>query len=121
EQQRRHRLVVRPHSPYREGPSAPGPLATSERLVRQAIATRRAAAPERTPSAPIATAAASACDVSTPDVISAAAPAPICVAAPAGPIGSAAAAAPAHRKRSASGIEKPTPRPPRSRKHAAAR
>ena len=96
-------------------------FSASERLVRQTIAARRTAAPVRTPSAPTATAAASAWEGSMPDAISAAAPAPICVAAPAGPIGSAAAAAPAQRKSSASGTEKPTPRPPKSRKQATAR
>src|SRR2546428_2436191 len=89
--------------------------------VGHATAKRKIAAPERTPSAPTETAIARACDPPKPEAISAVALAPTCVAAPAGPIGSAAAAAPAQRKSSASGTEKPTPSVPRSRKDATAR
>jgi hypothetical protein len=75
------------------------------RPVRQARAKSRTAAPEKTPRAPMETEAASACDVPTPEAARAAVPAPAWVAAPAGPIGSAAAAAPAQRNSSASGNE----------------
>src|SRR5919204_1805909 len=76
-------------------------VVASRRPVRQTTATSRTAVPERTPRTPTATAAASACAVPMPAAISAAAPAPTWVAAPAGPIGKAAAAAPAQRKSSA--------------------
>src|SRR5207245_1361672 len=89
--------------------------------VRQATAKRKIAAPDKTPSAPTERATASACEAPNPDAIRAVALAPTCVAAPAGPIGRAAAAAPAQRKRSASGNEKPIPSVPRSRKNATAR
>src|SRR5207302_5170648 len=88
---------------------------------RHAMAKRTIAAPDNRPSAATETATASACDAPEPDAIRAAAPAPTCAAVPAGPIGSAAAAAPAQRKRSASGNEKPTPSVPRRTKHANAR
>src|ERR1051326_2121158 len=71
----------------------------------QAVATSRMVAPLRTPSAPTEIATASAREAPAPDAISAAAPAALWVAAPAGPIGSAAPAAPAQRKSSASGNE----------------
>src|SRR5256885_8019009 len=74
----------------------------STRPVRHARAKIRTAAPEKTPSAPTETEAASACDAPTPEAASAAVPAPAWVAAPAGPIGSAAAAPPAQRNSSAS-------------------
>src|SRR5579884_2466883 len=89
--------------------------------IGQAVATSMVAAPVRTPSAPTEIATASALGAPAPDAISAAVPAAICVAAPAGSIGGAAPAAPAQRKSSASGNEKPSPSVPRSRKHATAR
>jgi hypothetical protein len=66
------------------------------------MAKRRIAVPERTPRAATETAILSAWEAPTPDARRAAAPPPTCVVAPAGPIGSAADAAPAQRKRSAS-------------------
>ena len=57
-----------------------------------------------------ATAKAKASDLGTPPRIRIAAPAPACVAAPAGAIGSAAEAAEAQRNASASGNEAPTER-----------
>jgi hypothetical protein len=82
-----------------------GPSGSSNRPARQATAKNRTAAPEKTPRAPTETDAASASDAPTPAAASAAVPAPAWVAAPAGPIGRAAAAAPAQRNRSASGNE----------------
>ena len=69
--------------------------------------------------APTETATLSAVDVPTPEAMRAAPPTPTCVAAPAGPTGSAAAA-PEQRKSSASGNEKP-PQRAEGRKSATAR
>src|SRR5438067_11690771 len=77
----------------------------ANRPVRQATAKSRTAAPEKTPRAPTETEAANACDVPKPAATSAAVPAPAWEGAPAGPNGTAAAAAPAQRNRSASGNE----------------
>src|SRR6478736_748114 len=85
------------------------------------MANRTIAAAAKTPSAATETATASAWETAEPDATRAAAPAPTCAAVPAGPIGSAAAAAPAQRKRSASGNEKPIPSVPSRTKHATAR
>src|SRR5205823_556142 len=100
---------------------ADGRVVASKGAARQTTAARKIAAPVKTPSAPPASVTASACEPPTPEAIRAAAPAPTCVAAPAGPIGTAAAAAPAQSRSSASGNEKPTPSVPRRRKEATAR
>ena len=77
----------------------------SARALCNTTAKTRTAVPVRTPRVAIETAKLSAWEAPTPEAIRAAAPAPTCVAAPPGPIGSAAAAAPAQRKTSASGSE----------------
>jgi hypothetical protein len=83
------------------------PAGSSNRPMRQANAKNRTAAPAKTPRAATETEAASACDAPTPEAASAAVPAPAWVAAPAGPIGRAAAAAPAQRNSSARGTSNP--------------
>ena len=81
---------------------------------------RRSNAPLTIRSACAASANPSACDGSIPETIKSVVPAPTCVAAPAGPIGIAADAAPAQRNMTASMIEVPTPRVCRRRNSAIA-
>jgi hypothetical protein len=90
-------------------------------LVRQATAARKIAPPEKMRSAWAASAKPSARGASTPETTRSSVPAVTCVAAPAGPIGMAAEAAPAQMNMMASGRESAIPKVPSSRKIAATR
>ena len=85
-------------------------LAAGRKRVKsiQIPAAPTSAAPTRITIPCAATAKAKASDLGTPPMMRIAAPAPACVAAPAGAIGKAAEAAEAQRKASASGNDAPT-------------